>query len=61
VRIFKRVSDLEDGVEALELLIAELLLGEEPKSAKERPRDRALPPGGCRPPAPVPSPNGRES
>jgi len=61
MRLSKRVAELEERVEGLEFLLAELLLGDEPEPTKERPRDRALPPGGCRPPAPVPSPNRSDS
>lgn len=61
MRIFKRTAELEDRVEGLELLLAELLRAQDPQPTEERPRDRALPPGGCRPPAPVPSPNRSDS
>jgi hypothetical protein len=61
VRFFRRTAELEDRVEGLELLLAGLLLGDKPKPAKDRPRDRAMPPGACRPPAPLPNPRRSES
>jgi hypothetical protein len=51
VRFFKRVAGLEDRVEGLELLLAQMLKGN-----ARPPRHSTLPPGSCRPPKPVPSP-----
>lgn len=56
MRLLRRltgVADLEQRVEGLEFLLAEMR--KDPAPPVERPRDRALAPGACRPPVPVPS------